>query len=209
MTYIFLALLFTTPVDPAAQPRSPDIVDVKVCDLLTRPLEFANRHVRVRGTFPDGDYQLLQDRSCTPPAHTNETVSLRWPFLGVPQPDDDMVLFDRGWSAQRFIRALKTGQLDGNGPDVVWQTPAPLTALNQARWEHVKNALANDQGTVEVVVTGRFDFAGDGLLVKSKDGHYQFVGGYGHLGSWTRRIVVERIDLAQRSDVGQDVAPHN
>jgi hypothetical protein len=77
-----------------------------------------------------------------------------------------------------------------------------LTALDEKHWNEIKAILEEDQRKVAkrnatVIVTGRFDFAGDGMLVKSKDGQFQFVGGFGHLGFWNRRIIVERIDLDQ------------
>ena len=184
------------PDSKVIPPSQLDIIDVKFCDLLLRPLEFANRHIRVRGAFADGSYNLLEDKKCFLPANTNLTIWLKLPLIGVLQPDDDIVAFVRGWSAGKFVRAARNGEFKGNGPQVVWQLPSPLMVLDKEHWNAIKAILGEDkQDVTVVVVTGRFDFAGDGLLVKSKDGHFEFVGGFGHMGSWNWRIVVERIDL--------------
>jgi hypothetical protein len=183
------------PDSKVISPSHLDIIDVKFCELLLRPLEFANKHIRVKGTFADGGYNLLEDRKCSLPANTNLTIRLKMPFIGVPQPDDDIVAFVRGWSAARFVRAARNGEFKGNGPQVVWQLPSPLMALDEEHWKAIKAILGEDKQNATVVVTGRFDFAGDGLLVKSKDGHFVFVGGFGNYGSWNWRIVVERIDF--------------
>jgi hypothetical protein len=195
-----LALLFATIQQPSSKgipPSYPGIIDVEFCDLFTRPLEFANRHIRVKGTFADDNYVLLEDRKCPPPANTNGTIWLKLASIGSPQSDDDLVAFVRGWSAARFVRATHDGKLQGKGPQVVWQIPSPLMAMDEKRWDAMRAILDKDEQKVAVAVTGRFDFAGDGLLVKLRDGHFQFVGGFGHLGAWNRRIVVEEIDFVQ------------
>jgi len=47
-----LAILATSII--AAPSAPPEIADTTLCDLVNRPLEFANRHVRVRGTVEVG-----------------------------------------------------------------------------------------------------------------------------------------------------------
>jgi hypothetical protein len=190
---VYLALLVATVQSSASVlPANPVmIVEATVCDLLSRPLEFANRHVRVRAATSEGSVLFPVDDACSAPPSTNGSIWLELP------PTVDIAMYDRGWSAQRFIQALGAGQLKGDGPEVRWQVPATLTPLDPEQWKSVLRALDKSHGErVQVVITGRFDFAGDGLLVRSPRGDYSLWGGFGHMGSWPQRIVLERIEVA-------------
>jgi hypothetical protein len=192
ITLYLMMLVATGQSGVNAMPDTPVvIVDTTVCDLLNRPLEFANKHVRVRAATENGSVLSPVDDECTAPPSTNLSI-----WLETTQYRD-IAMYDRGWSIQRFIQALGAGLLKGDGPNVAWQVPAALIPLDPEQWKTVSHALdESHRERIQVIVTGRFDYAGDGLLVKSPDGHFQLWGGFGHLGSWPQRIVLERIQVA-------------
>jgi hypothetical protein len=120
---------------------------------------------------------------------------------------DDIEKYEPGWSMQRYVKAVKSGDMREDGPDRTWTVPLPLETPSSRELEaaHVAVTKSGDRG-VEVVVTGRFDFVGaahgdsilggpDGLLVKKKSGHFVFQGGFGHLNGWSQRIVLEHIEV--------------
>jgi hypothetical protein len=187
---MLLAVVGTSPGILAFDPA--DVVDVTVCDLVERPLEFTNKHVRVRGTVHDGpEFSVVIADACPSNGTTSGNIWLEQPGY------DEILMYDRGWSAQKFIQAVKSGQLKGEGPPVVWQIPVPLTPLDQKQMKAVHRVVKkNPHRGVQVVITGRFDFAGDGLLIKSGHAGFEFKAAFGHLNCCSQRIVLEHIELA-------------
>ena len=129
----------------------PDIIEASVCDLAQRPLEFANKHVRTRGTVQEGpEYFGLSDDACPSGDGVGGGI-----WLDLPG-QDDISKYYRGWSTQRFIQATKSGELHGDGPAVSWQTPISLAPLDPTQRERLSRALAGSQHrAVNVIVTGR------------------------------------------------------
>src|SRR5438309_339461 len=77
-----------------------DIVEVSLCDLLQRPLDFENGHVRVRGTVKVGlEYVVLTDDACSSRRDPRADVWLDFP------DQNEIVKYYRGWSTERFVRA--------------------------------------------------------------------------------------------------------
>src|SRR5881397_1844962 len=170
LTDILLAGLVVGAVtNPTAALRlSSDIVEATVCDLAQHPLEFENRHVRVRGTLETGpEYFGLGDDAC--PSANSMGAGIWLDF----QDDDEIFKYYRGWSAQRFVQAAKLGELHGDGPAVSWQTPVPLAPLDPKQKKRLLSASDEAQHRApSVIITGRFDYAGGGLLVKSSKDAY-------------------------------------
>jgi hypothetical protein len=176
-----------------ARAEEPAPVDVSVCALLTRPLDFENTHVRVRGTVVVGPESFaLVDASCS----SNTTL---FDQVWLDQPEDDHLgKYSRGWSGADYMRALASGQLSGSGPETSWQIPLPVGPLNRKRLHRLYRAIdENDCPQADAIITGRFDFAGGGLLVLSRRGSYELVGGFGHLSGFERRIVMEDVRVVR------------
>ena len=169
----------------------PVVLDVTLWDLTNRSLEFANRHVRVTGTIHIGyESFILMDDRCGAP-------SCESAWLSEPN-EDEMSTFARGWSTKRFLHALKSGQLMGEGPDVEWQAPAPVSALDPQRVEAIDEALERaDEKGVRFLVTGRYDYAGDGLLVRQGSGRFSLMFAYGHLNCCPGRIVLQSVQVVE------------
>jgi hypothetical protein len=161
-----------------------------VCDLTSRPLEFANRHVRVVGTIRAGleTFTLLDDRC-------QEAGGFA---VWLDEPEPEAYAFARGWPAKRFIAALKAGQLTGDGPSVQWQTPAALSQFDPKQDKALDRALGK-ANEVRAIVTGRYDYAGDGLLIRSAEGHFSQQSAYGHLNCCPGRIVLEAVELTREA----------
>ena len=193
LTDILLAGLVVGAVtNPSAALRLPsDIVEATVCDLAQHPLEFENRHVRVRGTLETGpEYFGLGDDAC--PSANSMGAGIWLDF----QDDDEIFKYYRGWSAQRFVQAAKLGELHGDGPAVSWQTPVPLAPLDPKQKKCLLSASDEAQHRApSVIITGRFDYAGGGLLVKSSQGPYSYKAAFGHLNCCTGRIVLEQVEV--------------
>lgn len=169
-----------------SEPSQSEVIDTTLCDLVDRPLAFANKHVRVRGKVEAGyEYFGLVDDRCDSTSGNAPSVWLEH------TPVDDAESYARGWSMKDFIRAVTLGELTGDGPPVTWETPSPLRVLD----EHQRHALTRAlRPSARVVVIGRYDYAGDGLLVKSRDGHFSFRLAYGHLNCCPGRLVPEAVE---------------
>ena len=65
-SFLLAGLVVGAATNSTAALRLPsDIVEATVCDLAQRPLEFENKHVRVRGTVKAGlEYFGLSDDAC-------------------------------------------------------------------------------------------------------------------------------------------------
>ena len=181
-----LATLVTT-LSLAARPRT--FIDATLRDLATRPLDFANRHVRVTGTIRVGfEVSVLTDDWCD--AAGCERIWLDYP------EEDERLAFARGWPVKRFLAAWQAGELAGDGPAVEWQAPASLSALDPKQREALHEALEREgEEGARVVVTGRYDYAGDGLLVRSSPGHFSQQSAYGHLNCCRGRLVLESVEV--------------
>src|SRR5213594_791244 len=147
----------------AASELPSEIVELSVCDLVHRPLAFENKHVRVRGTVRVGlESVVLTDDACSLPGEPRADVWLDFP------DQNEIFKYYRGWSTERFARAVKSGELQGDGPPVRWQTSTSLVPLEPKDQALLSGALGRSQGRgVRVIITGRFDYAGGGLLIKS------------------------------------------
>src|SRR5207249_12232344 len=100
---------------------------------------------------------------------------------------------------ERFVRAVKSGELQGDGPPVRWQTSTSLVPLEPKDQALLSGALGRSQGRgVRVIITGRFDYAGGGLLIKSSKGEFSFMPAFVHLNCCSRRIVLERVEVLDK-----------
>jgi len=100
-------------------------------------------------------------------------------------------------TAQRFILAVKTGQLEGDGPALVWTIPVSLSPLSPNDVDVMHGAVKEGKNPGRpLVIVGRFEFAGDGLLLKSSRDTFSFMKAFGHLGCCPSRIVLEHVEIA-------------
>ena len=181
----FVALLASPQASPVANASvPPDVVEVTPCDLLEQPLTYANRHVRVRATIETGP-EFVGIR-CAAGVELKGCVWLAQPG------DDDTLRYARGWSSEQFVDAVRSGALMGDGPQATWETPAPLVASRA----HFKLTRL---GRVPSIITGRFDYSADGLLVQSRDRRYSWQAGFGHLNACPGRLVLEAVDVPGNS----------
>ncbi len=186
LALVVLAASFSLAAIPART-----IADATLCDLAARPLDFANRHVRLFGTIEVGPEHFgLADDMCQSASRAGASVWLDYP------DEVETVTYARGWSMQQFLDALRSGKLTGDGPPVQWQVPRALAKFDPKQREALNLVLATSKGAgVKVVVTGRYDYAGDGLLVRSSDGSFSLRSAYGHLNCCKARIVLESVQL--------------
>ena len=193
--HIFLATTLVV-VNSALALEPTDIIEVTVCDLAQRPQDFENRHVRVHDIIQTGpEFLGFTYNAC--PSIPNKNGNAIWlDFPGDFLTEDEFHKYYRGWSLERYVQAVHSGELRGDGPSVPWQTPLPLASPDHKEMKRLSRALkrAKDRG-VEAVVTGRFDYSGSGLLVQSSGGALSFLPGFGHLNCCSGRIVVERIEV--------------
>jgi hypothetical protein len=178
--FLFFILLASSPSrQTTGAPGPPDVIEVTPCDLLKQPLTFANRHVRVRATIETGpEFVVIR---CVGNADVQGCIWLDQPT------DDDTLRYARGWSSQQFVDSVRSGALEGEGPQATWQIPALLVA-SRAQFNLGKLAQAR------ALITGRFDYYGDGVLVKSRNHRYSWQAGFGHLNACPSRLVLEAVD---------------
>jgi|GEM_PF-3860788 hypothetical protein len=178
----------------------PTPINVTVCDLVHRPLDFENKHIRIQGRARFAfEISALVDKTC--PAD-NKLAGIIWLDFG--DNSYEIVKYYRGWSIMDFVRASNAGELKGEGPSVAWQTASAVTPLDPAKRDAFFQVLKERPARMsdkDVVVTiiGRFDFAGGGLLIYTRDKHLLFMSGFGHINGYSGRIVVESIELIKNN----------
>jgi hypothetical protein len=167
-----------------------EAIDTTVCDLIQHALDFDNRHVRVRGIVQEGlEFLGISAEECRYESDRGRNIWLS------TSGDDDVVQYYRGWTLQRFMQALQSKEFKGGDPQVSWQVPLPVSALDQGQLRRLGKELKHRQ-SVQALIIGRFTFIGDGLLEKSRNGNYSFRGATGHLGCCSSQIVLEAIQVA-------------
>src|SRR4030095_11556466 len=84
----------------ALHAKSSHVITVTACDLVGRPLEFANHRIRVRGTICRGPgFSTLVGTACPSGTSAESSIWLELPDIGVIEK------YERGWSVQRYIKA--------------------------------------------------------------------------------------------------------
>jgi hypothetical protein len=180
---ILLALQTTEISDPV---RGVSSLDVDICALNARPLDYENRRVRVSGEAVSGSESV---------ALSNETCSA---YIWLDESTEKYEKFYRGWSLGQFAVAASRGQLKGEGPAVDWRVPLPVISPDKDQLAILGKGLRKTNGgPVRAIITGRFDFAGNGLLTYSRERGYEFVPAFGHLNCCKSRIVIERVELVE------------
>ena len=168
----------------------PDVLDTSICDLMARPLYFANRIVRVHATLHASPESITaSDYSCP---HVAFAQPVLWLEKQPAQPD--VFVFSRDWTSQQFVQAWQSGELTGSGPAVEWQSPAGLTPLDAHELKELGRMLRKaSKHPTPVVIIGRYDYVGNGLLIKAESGSFSFRLGYGYLGVWLGQIVLQSV----------------
>jgi hypothetical protein len=182
--------------------RAADVstpINVTLCDLVRRPLDFENKHIRIQGRARFiFEVRALVDDNC--PAD-NQISGMIW--LDFDESFYKILKYSRGWSWMDYARAVNAGELKGEGPSVAWQTASAVAPLEPDKISAFFQALKKRRGRkvdkdVLVTIVGRFDFAGGGLLVYTQDKNFTFATGFGHINGYSRRIVIESIELVKK-----------
>src|SRR5262245_31613442 len=95
-----------------------EAIDTTVCALVQRPLDFENKRVRVQAIIQTGpEFFGVTTEACSPDrGDWHGAIWLDYPG------DDEFISYYRGWSTGRFIQAVHSGELGGDGPVVPWRT---------------------------------------------------------------------------------------
>jgi hypothetical protein len=164
-----------------------------------RPLDFENKHIRIQGKARFFfEMEALVDDNC--PAD-NRISGMIW--LDFDESPYKILKYNRGWSWMDYVRAVDAGELKGEGPSVAWQTASVVAPLGPDKIAAFFQALKKRRGRkvdkdVFVTIVGRFDFAEGGLLVYAQDKKFTYANGFGHINGYSRRIVIESIELAKK-----------
>ncbi len=180
-------------VDAVPGDRASTAVEVTFCELVAHPESYDNRHVRVTTRVVAGfETSALYDEACP----TDNGIA---GHIWLDAKDDGTSSYYVGWSMSDFVQAARAGQLNAGGPDVEWKVPSPVSRPPEAHTRALDRALSKSHDhLVWATVTGRFDFAGRGRLSRSRGGQLGFAPGFGHLNSFSRRVVMEDVVVERR-----------
>jgi hypothetical protein len=195
---IFAILAGTALIARATDVPTP--INVSVCDLVRRPLDFKNKHIRVQGkarfVF---EVRALVDENC--PAD-NRIAGMIWLDFGDP---DNILKYFSGWTTRDYFLALKAGEVKGEETSVSWQTASAISPMEPGKISEFYKAFKKKSGAkankdVLVTIIGRFDFTEKGLLIYTQDKGLTFKPGFGHMGRYSGRIAIESIELVKKGN---------
>jgi len=200
-TIVLLPLFLQAEIN-AEQASQDEATEATTCDLVLRPADFQNKLVRVKGLAQAGfEVLALVDENC--PAD-NMTAGVVW----LTREGSGVVKYSGGWSLRDFLEGSRNGQLDVQTWNHTWVIPlqVPIVEDDQSR-RFAKRLRRSNGGLVEVVLLGRFDFAPHGMVTMRLDGRYYFSSGFGHLGGYSKQLVIARVESVGKTHAEQQ--PHN
>jgi hypothetical protein len=177
-------------------PRDSGALDATICDLAREPLRFANRIVRVRGrVYSAFEVFALVDGHCS--TDNTEGANVWLDTFALIDPTADFVRYSRGWPLLQCVIASHKGELeDGARRSATWEDLVAVAPVPKSQMERFERRLRNHHGSqfANAILVGRFEYSEGGLLMMDRDGRLSCVGGFGHLGAYSRRIVLASID---------------
>jgi hypothetical protein len=191
----FITIVGIALIALAASLQTP--IEATVCDLVRRPLDFANKQVRIQGRARFiFELRALVDDNCPSDGFT---IGLIWLDFGDPEK---ILKYFGGWNIVDYAKAWKAGQLNGENTPVAWQSASEVSPPEPGKISEFYQALKKKRGgkadkDVFVTIIGRFDFAEHGLLIYTQDRKLTFKPGFGHMGYYSRRIAIESIEFAK------------
>jgi len=100
-----------------------------------------------------------------------------------------------GPTGQEFLQVLRRPATELDSV-LAWIQPIPVTFVATSQWTRLDHYLSK-RGHHFATITGRLDIVRGSLLQRTKDGHLQGSGGFGHLGGFSRRLVLHHVDRAE------------
>ena len=151
-------------------------------------MQHRNTMVTVQGLVIRGfeGFEISSDE-CTTDNRVGAAIWLEFPG------DNDRPYAD-GPTDAAFLKVLRSppAELDSV---LSWIEPIPVTFVTSRQWKRLDHYLSK-RGHHPATITGRFDIVRGSLIEREKDGVHGR-GGFGHLGSFSRRLVLHRIDRAE------------
>jgi hypothetical protein len=189
-TLIAVVCLFMSAVTIEAQ-----MVNAKICDILTHPKDFDGKTVQVTGTVAAGfDEFIIRDTNC------NQTVNAIW--LDYPT----------GTKAKAGPVAMITLQLAKNSPGQASAVSEMHVTLDTGgdfkKFDSILSAPAKTSGlclgcvrsTVTATLTGRLD-AVDTVSLEKTGSMFTVVKGFGNLGRYPARLVIQSISNVSENEI--------
>lgn len=171
-------------------------VDAKVCDILTHPKDFDGKMVRITGTVLAGfDEFVIKDTSCKQPVNS---IWLDYPA---------------GAKAKAGPLAVVTLQLAKNSPGqlpAVSRSPVGLDMSGDfKKFDSALSTPAKTSGhclgcvrsTVTATLVGRLDAVDAPALQKSEKGLFTAISGFGNLGRYPARLVIQSASNVTVNDI--------
>jgi hypothetical protein len=168
--------------------KGPELVEVSLTELIEQPALYNNKRVRVRGEYVTAFEKMALDIS--DPVTHNPVVSI-W----IDYEDDHNVAKEyRNFSMDDFMNAVRSGVFKKGEPDLPWLIPSPVKPVPPQQLKAIQKAMNKRRGrSIYVIIDGRFDYRPGGRLLCSPDGKISWTPGFGHMGRYEYRIVVESI----------------
>jgi hypothetical protein len=162
---------------------------MSVCELVADSTRYRNTIVTVHGLVARGfeGFVIGSDECQT----DNRAGALIW--LEFPGESDGP--YADGPTGPAFLQVLRRPATELDSV-LAWIRPIPVTFVGSSQWTRLDHYLSK-RGHHQATVTGRLDMVRGSLLQRTKDGQVVGRGGFGHLGGFSRRLVIHRVDRAE------------
>lgn len=168
---------------PAPAPATPGM---SVCELVGDSTRYRNTMVTVHGLVVSGfeTFSITSDDCRT----DNRAGAMIW--LEFPGQTDQS--YADGPTGQALFALLRRPATEVDSM-LLWITPIPVTFVATSQWSRLDHYLRME-GHHLATLTGRLDVVRGSLIQRSKDGQLEVSGGFGHMGGFSRRIVIHTVD---------------
>jgi hypothetical protein len=156
-----------------------------VCDVVACSEQYSNTVVAVRGLVVQGfEVFGLTSSAC----RTDDTAGAS---IWLTTADGE----DERWasaSPREFLFAQVKGFEDQFVSQLSWYEPVPIRITRDRGWRRLIALLEREHRAI-ATITGRLDFARDGLVRQRPNGKRVAYRGFGHMSGYSRQLVISHV----------------
>jgi hypothetical protein len=182
-SWVACLLLACKPVTTQPEPAA---VGMSVCELVLDSTQYRNTIVTVHGLVVRGfEGFAIGSQEC----RTDERAGA---LIWLEMPSENGTPYADGPTGPGTLRAVSRDSA------LTWINPIPVAFVVTDQWRRLDRYLRK-HGAQVATVTGRFDVVQGSLVQRDQDGLVSVAGGFGHMGEFSRRIVLQRIDRVEQN----------
>jgi len=195
-TFVII-LVFMSGCTPVINPDSPSIpMNVSsVCELVKHSKMYNNRRIRISGEIyyghPGSAISALVEEGCTT---DGRIAAMIW--LDTADWYNSVKVYNE-WTWDGYMRHVNAAKTSGEPLVIPWIILLPIHPMTEDDKKILRQGVGHDSNRMnsgQATIIGRFDYAKVGWLMCDKEGRITYDHGFGHQSSFSRRILVERIE---------------